>query len=69
MNKSEVILAAANDPIFSDREIGGWCFWDETGASFLGPYPTEEIARQKLKEYGEYLSTGKSSSAALHRDA
>jgi hypothetical protein len=42
------------DPIFQD-DHDRWCFWDETWASFLGPFPTEEIAREKLKEYADSL--------------
>jgi hypothetical protein len=30
----------------------GWYFWDESGYYCYGPYETEEIAKEKSKEYG-----------------
>jgi hypothetical protein len=29
----------------------GWYFWDETWADRIGPYETEEEAREKLAKY------------------
>lgn len=35
--------------------VGRWYFWVETWHDILGPFDTEEIARAKLKRYGETL--------------
>ncbi len=43
-----------NDPIH--EEAGQWYFWDETWSERLGPFDTEEIARNKLKAYCERLN-------------
>jgi hypothetical protein len=34
----------------------GWYFWDETSAYMMGPYTSKELARQGMKEYGEWLN-------------
>ena len=35
----------------------GWYFWDEADGQYCyGPYHTKEIAKQKMKEYGETLN-------------
>jgi hypothetical protein len=35
-----------------------WWFYDEVWADRIGPYDTEEIAREQVKYYAEYLDTG-----------
>ena len=37
---------------------GEWGYWDETWTTFVGPYDSEEQARQKLWEYADYLENG-----------
>lgn len=32
-----------------------WYFWNEVWADAIGPYDTEQEARENLKEYGEGL--------------
>ncbi len=54
------------DPIFqanqvgeeNDFIVGKWYFWDEVWAHPMGPFDTEEIARDKLEEYFNLLSVG-----------
>jgi len=46
------------DPVHQDAD-GSWYFYDETWSDTVGPYPTEKYARERLKDYGEYLTTGK----------
>lgn len=40
----------AHDPVHED-ESGRWWFWDESWAWRLGPYESEEQAREELKRY------------------
>jgi hypothetical protein len=47
-----------SDPVHQDAQDGKWYFWDETWADRCGPYDTREIADQKAKEYGDYLTYG-----------
>lgn len=35
----------------------GWYYWWETWADFSGPYETEEIAKQELERYCEFLDS------------
>ena len=35
----------------------GWYYFDETWADLSGPFETEEIAKQELKRYGEFLNS------------
>lgn len=43
-----------NDPVHKEKD--GWYFWDETWADRIGPYTTEEEAREQLEKYcGEFL--------------
>lgn len=44
-----------SDPIHLNPDDQQWYFWDETWASRCGPYDTEAIAREKLREYCETL--------------
>lgn len=37
----------------------GWYFWDETQADRIGPFDTEQHAKDTLDEYCHWLSTGK----------
>lgn len=46
----------ANDPIHQWQ--GKWWFWDEIWADRIGPYETEEIARQQCDKYCEHLNSG-----------
>lgn len=43
------------DPVHYDH--GKWWFWDETGATALGPYDNEQQARSGLKAYCKMLDT------------
>lgn len=43
------------DPIHRDDEEQYWYFWDETWSHLHGPFDTEAIAREKLREYCETL--------------
>lgn len=31
----------------------GWYFWDESWSSCYGPYPTREVATNKMAEYAK----------------
>lgn len=42
------------DPVFQGDD-GKWNFWDETWASFYGPYDTEDAARAALAGYVKAL--------------
>ena len=44
-------------PIFKNS-LGQWFFWDEIWANTMGPYDSEEIAKQKLVAYSHWLKTG-----------
>lgn len=45
----------SSNPIHQNEEDQKWYFWDETWVSRYGPYDTEEIAREKLREYCKTL--------------
>lgn len=47
-----------SSPIYEGKD-GKWYFWDETWSNEYGPFDTEEKARERLKDYVEYLETGK----------
>lgn len=34
---------------------GSWYFWDETWSSRIGPFLTEDRARNMLEEYCKYI--------------
>ena len=42
-----------NDPIFENEK--GWWFLGENNAKEWGPYKTEEIARDRLEDYCNYI--------------
>ncbi len=46
----------AGDPVHKDKD--GWYFWDETWSSAVGPFDTEEKAREALNKYCVYLDYG-----------
>jgi hypothetical protein len=48
-------MEQSNDPIFQRIDVQGWFFWNETWSESYGPYDTEEIARENLREYCETL--------------
>jgi hypothetical protein len=37
------------------ERAGQWYFWDETGSEYLGPYKTQEAARNGLLGYAKWL--------------
>ena len=41
-----------------EEDVTGWWFWDETWADRIGPYKSEEDAREALELYCKYLETG-----------
>jgi len=49
-----VPLPHGSDPVVQDEE-GYWHFWDEDWSRAFGPYPTEEAAREALREYTKLL--------------
>jgi len=42
-----------NDPVHLNEDDQKWYFWNEVWADRFGPYDTEEIAREKVREYCE----------------
>jgi hypothetical protein len=51
----DILMEQSNDPIFQRIDVQGWFFWNETWSESYGPYDTEEIARENLREYCETL--------------
>lgn len=43
-----------NDPVYKDRD-NLWYFWDETWSGKFGPYSTEEVARERMEEYCNFI--------------
>lgn len=43
------------DPVTCNEAETKWYFWDETWANLIGPYPSEDIARDMYKEYCQIL--------------
>ena len=37
------------------KKEDGWYFFDETWSFLEGPYPSEKIAREELKNYAQHL--------------
>lgn len=58
MNMKFMIDNHIPDPVWQDSENGLWYFCDETWSESLGPWDTEEEARDKLRRYGEWLNHG-----------
>ena len=57
----------AMDPIHQN-EFGNWYFYDEIWVDRIGPFKDESTARAALKDYFEYLNTGKvAGDSALHQ--
>jgi hypothetical protein len=46
----------SSNPIHQYKEK--WYFWNEIWVYRIGPYDSEEIAKEKLDEYFEFLNKG-----------
>lgn len=57
----------SNDPVmFREDAMKGpsWGFWDETWTNFCAGFPTEEAAREGLRQFTHYIETGETTSFA-----
>ena len=53
----------ASNSVFSVGQE--WFFWDETWTQYLGPFPDKAHAKEGLKVYAAFLSTGDYSGNSL----